>query len=380
MDSWERLHTGGFGMPEIDSDEINSTVSFNVVIECLDHLFGLVKSNGKFVYAHRFGDKSNEFHGYNLLRHCGTVWFMCKAIDHLSLDISPERQHLLSTAVQYIVDKLRPPPWQAGSPPGLCLPSRVAVKIGGGGLCLLMLNAYAQLLQNRRIFHAETAASHSLDTLCERLENYLLSEFVDGDFIHKRVFSTGEVLPFRSGYYTGEVLFALIKMGRSPERAAEILAGLIGRDYGVAEQSHWMAYAASEAVQQGLPRKDRTLRYLDRLIGRIIAEPGYRERQQPTPIACRTEAFFAYLETFGDHDSSIAEVRRELRARSYASALENLKLQFAHYGNGQFRRGGDSDKVQIDYIQHNGASFLGLTLLQYPDRKLSAEPTSRNSR
>jgi hypothetical protein len=34
----------------------------------VEHLFGLIKPNGKFVYAHEFGDKSREFDGYNLLR------------------------------------------------------------------------------------------------------------------------------------------------------------------------------------------------------------------------------------------------------------------------------------------------------------------------
>jgi hypothetical protein len=364
-------------MLEVARSEINSKLCVNVVSECVEHLFGLIKPNGKFVYAHEFGDKSREFNGYNLLRHCGTVWFMCKAINRLSMPLPPERQHALAKSVQYIIDKLRPPLWDSGGPPTLCLPSRVAVKTGGGGLCLLMLQEFDQLLCDRRNCFNEPSPIASLDAICERLENYLLSEIANGDFVHKRVFATGEILPFRSDYYTGEVLFALIKRGRFSERVAELFSTLIDRDYGVAEQSHWMAYAASEAARQEWPQKHKALEYLDRLIARIISEPDYRERRQSTPTACRTEALFAYLEIFKGENPSIAGSRRELLDQSYKSALENLGLQFAHYGDGQFKRGADSNKVQIDCIQHNAASFLGL-LLTEPDRHLSAEQPFRS--
>jgi hypothetical protein len=254
----------------------------------------------------------------------------------------------------------------------LCLPSRVAVKVGGGGLCLLMLQEFDQLLRDRRNSFNELSPIASLDAICERLENYLLSEIVNGDFVHKRVFAIKEILPFRSDYYTGEVLFALIKRGHSWERTAELFSALIDRDYGVAEQSHWIAYAASEAARQEWPQKHKALEYLDRLIARMISEPDYRERHQSMPTACRTEAFFVYLEVFKGEKPSIASNRRELLNQSYESALENLELQFAHFGGGQFKRGSDSKRVQIDCIQHNAASFLGLLLLTEPDRELSA--------
>ena len=349
-------------MPDIVTNKINPQLCFSVVTECLDHLFGLIKSDGRFVYAHQFDNKSWEYGGYNLLRHCGTVWFMCKAIDRLSLDIPPDWERQLSSAVLYVTNQLKPPPWNTGILPSLCLPSRGAVKIGGGGLCLLMLHEFVQLFQNRRIAQHE-GSSIPLDIICARLENYLISEMAHGDFIHKRSFSTGEVLPFRSDYYTGEVLFALIKRERTRPRAVDLLSELMDRDYGIAEHSHWMAYAASEALRQQLAHRQKTLGYLVRLISRIIAEPDYRTRHQSTPTACRSEAFLTYLETFNDGGFPAASDHRDLLAPSYTSLVENLNLQLAFYGNGQFKRGSDSDKVQIDYIQHNGASFLGLNLL-----------------
>jgi hypothetical protein len=49
----------------------------------------------------------------------------------------------------------------------------------------------------------------------------------------------------------------------------------------------------------------------------------------------------------------------ELRQSAQKTLEENLSLQLGYYGAGQFRKGRDSDKVQIDYIQHNGAAFMG---------------------
>lgn len=347
-------------VPDAGISEIDPQFCLKIVTECLDSLFGLIKPNGKFIYAHKFQNIAEVYSGYNLLRHCGTVWFMCKAINRLSLEMTPDRVMLLSSSVLYVLEKLRPPEWDAGTVPSLCLPSRKSIKIGGGALCLLMLNEYQQLFQCRKIPFVDRDRSLSLEVICTRLENYLRSEIRDGDFIHKRARETGEILPFRSEYYTGEVLFALISRGRSPVPSAELLSGLIDRDYGIAEQSHWMAYAASEALRQNLPQKEKTLQYLDRLMTQIIVESDYRQRQQSTPTACRTEALLAYLEA----SQHMASDRVKLRAQSYQAAIENLKLQLTFYGNGQFKRGKDSDKVQINYIQHNGASFLGLILLQ----------------
>ena len=47
-----------------------------VVRECLEHLFRLVGPNGRFIYAHRADRVDEQLDGYNMLRHCGTVWSM----------------------------------------------------------------------------------------------------------------------------------------------------------------------------------------------------------------------------------------------------------------------------------------------------------------
>jgi hypothetical protein len=46
-----------------------------------------------------------------------------------------------------------------------------------------------------------------------------------------------------------------------------------------------------------------------------------------------------------------------------SATAENLLLQLKWYDNGQFWRGDGDDKVQIDYVQHNGTAFLNWYLL-----------------
>lgn len=118
----------------------------------------------------------------------------------------------------------------------------------------------------------------------------------------------------------------------------------------------------------GLPGTERTLRYLDDLIGRMIVEPDYRARRQSTPIACHSEAFLAFLEARREVSPIPSGVSEELPAEARKALFENLEMQFTWYKNGQFAEGDSSDKVQIDVVQHNAASFLGVLLLESPPR------------
>lgn len=162
-------------------------------------------------------------------------------------------------------------------------------------------------------------------------------------------------MPFRSDYYTGELLLGLFVTGTADGGALAAAEALMARRYGLAEQSHWMAYAACEAAERGLLGEERVIGYLGDLIGGIIAGTAYRGRQASTPIACRSEALtrFALL-----CDRWPGRFPEALRTAALQAADENLALQLQWYGAGQFRKGDADDKVQIDYIQHNATAFL----------------------
>jgi poly-gamma-glutamate capsule biosynthesis protein CapA/YwtB (metallophosphatase superfamily)/D-alanine-D-alanine ligase-like ATP-grasp enzyme len=327
-----------------------------IIRHSLKHLFLLIDKDGRFVYAHVKGDTERQFDGYNMLRHCGTVWFMCTAIAELKVETAPWQAQLLGKAVNYVLRKLAEPTWVESEAPCLCLVTRDRVKLGGNGLALLMLRQYVRLQATRPLDFP--ALTHAPADLTEKLENYIVSQVEGADFIHKRRFSDGTVSSFRSDYYTGEALYGLFSGASLTAKIRHATTTLMQGGYGIAIQSHWMAYAACEAARHHLLAPDLLAPYISTLMTSIIEDDSYRSRRQSTPIACRSEALGVCLNTI----RNVPELRHRLSPALVTSAeqcmVENLTLQLNWYTDGQFWKGDDEDKVQIDYIQHNAASFL----------------------
>jgi len=338
---------------------IGRDVAKEIVSNCVDHLFSLIGSDGKFTYAHKQFDVTDLYGGYNLLRHCGTVWFICSASRSLSLNISLERMMALEAAIGYVREKTKEPSWTDGLLPTLCVTSSDVVKLGAVGLDILMLREFSNLIDSGTMKSADAGLPDWRLLTCARLENYIVAQSTGDDFLHKRNFSTGKILGFHSDYYTGEALFALMHSPIVRPEVRMVMESLLHRDYGIKEQSHWMAYAACAALKVGYCDQTRIAQYLERLVERIIADPSYRSRHESTPIACRSEALMEFLRTTREVEFARQYFSTALVDGARATALENLHLQLKYYGQGQFRKGRDSSKVQIDYIQHNGAAFLG---------------------
>src|SRR6185295_7803502 len=166
----------------------------------------------------------------------------------------------------YIRGKTKEPPWIGGPVPTLCLTSKDVVKLGGVGLADLMIREYAQLddqidAESLALLYPEGPEQH-----CLRLENYIVAQLSGDDFIHKRAFSTGDIYPFKSDYYTGEVLFALMQSSRHILPIRMAMGRLLDAGYGLAEQSHWMAYAACAALKVGYCGEAKAADYIGRLI------------------------------------------------------------------------------------------------------------------
>lgn len=319
-----------------------------VVEQSLTHLLRLIGPKGRFVYAHPLGAPDQALDGYNMLRHCGTLWFMLRAVNDLGLDLPPADRQAIARGVGYAASRFQRPEWLPGQT--LALVTKGAVKTGGIGLALVMLQDY-----RRATGMPHDTTPDTLDDTIRVLAAYGLAQREGQDFLHKRQFADGAVLPFRSDYYTGELLLGLFLTDSADAGALAATEALMARRYGVAEQSHWMAYAACEAAERGLVGEERLVGYLTDLIGDIIARPAYRDRRQSTPIACRSEALtrFALL-----CDRWPGRFPDALRAAALRAADQNLALQLEWYADGQFHKGDGDPKVQIDYIQHNATAFL----------------------
>lgn len=322
----------------------------DIVLASLAHLVGLIGPSGRFVYAHPAGRPDLALDGYNMLRHCGTLWFMLRAVNDLDLAPDAATTRALATATAYAGQRMERPHWVAGD--ALALVTKGAVKTGGIGLALVMLSEYRRALQRGL---PQPDLPLDLDGTIAALQTYALAQIDGGDLLHKRQIADGAVLPFRSGFYTGEALLGLFSTGCRDSRMIAVTEALVARRYGLPEQSHWMAYAACEAAERGLLGDERLIGYLSDLMAGMIGQDGYRARRASTPIACRTEALtrFALL-----CDRWPGRFAPELRTAALRTADENLTLQLDWYRDGQFWKGDGDDKVQIDYIQHNATAFL----------------------
>jgi hypothetical protein len=341
--------------------DITPELCRTVAESSLDHLFRVLKPNGRFIYSHKAGDVTKEGPGYNLLRHCGTVWFMCLAIQGLEIRLSSERASALSAAVGYVADKLHTPPWLHGNWPCLALVSRGRIKLGGVGLAMLMMHEYQQVARQNGISTA--FLGRTPDLIISQLENYALLQISSGDFIHKRDFETGRISSFHSEYYTGEALYGLMRGGRTSPVLRSVMEGLMQKNYGFDIQSHWMAYASCEAAQRRLVDPKLARSYIIGLVGNIVRDPSYRKQGNSTPIACRTEALCCFLALSRGFRPPGWPFPGDLVEQATSVAEENLRLQLQWYKDGQFWRGDDEDTVQIDYVQHNGTAFLNWYLL-----------------
>jgi hypothetical protein len=333
------------------------TDPFGVAKKGAFRLAQLVDDNGRFRYLFD-PDKPDADGGYNMLRHCGTIWSMVEISNRLGP--FPEVVDAARRATERLIRRNILPYRQEGA---RCVVANDVTKLGGNGLAILALLEMAEATGEQRYVE-----------LARELGEYIfLQRQPDGDFVHKRRYSTDRQMQFYSDYYTGEALFGVLRLHgvtgdrRWLDEAETSEVQLAARDYGIAAQSHWMLYAL-EQFHLFNP-KPLYHEHARRIVGDIIHKPAYRDLNRSTPIACRSEGLLAYirlcrrLPASPETDQDIEECREVVR--------ENLRLQFGYRtSDGAFMRGAGSREVRIDYIQHNITSFLGYGLLGGPDEPL----------
>ncbi|WP_151719945.1 hypothetical protein [Gemmobacter serpentinus] len=344
----------------ISPDALTPDLARAVAAEGLAHLFRMLRPEGSFIYAHKMDDPEAEIEGYNMLRHCGTLWFMLRAVNVLRLPLLKTEARALRAGVGYAGRRMRAVDWA----PGLALVTGGRVKLGGVGLALLMLPEYARAMApDAAALRAPRLPMDLPDTMAA-LGTYAFAQQDKADparFAHMRQAEDGHDEGFHSDYYTGEALFGLIASGADPALTGPVAEALMQQGYGIDVQSHWMSYAAAEACARGLVPQDLGRDYLGALLAAIVTDDSYRNRAESTPIACRSEALahFLWLDTQAPGRFFTPEQIRDLKR----CLRENLALQLRWFRRGQFRRGDAHDKVQIDYIQHNAMAFLAWSML-----------------
>jgi hypothetical protein len=308
----------------------------------------LVQADGRFIYRY-IPEKNLVANQYNALRHCGAVWSMFDVMRMTGAD--PRVHEAGLRASRYMLDEFVKPLGRHR----MAVVEAEKIKLGGSGLALLALYELNRAAPDAQL--VDTARA---------LGRYILDQRTpDGDLMHGRIYPSGELYPFRSDYYTGEALFGLLRLHQMTgealwrEAALELIGALGARDYGVAEQSHWMLYTLDLADE--LAPNPAIRRYAARIAADIVSNRAYMARAESTPIACRSEALLAYmrllLRTPGEGlNPDLAECDKVLR-----SCL-SAQVQFFRR-DGSFVRGFNKPDVRIDYIQHNISAFAAFGVM-----------------
>ena len=319
------------------------------------YLATLVDKQGQFKY--RFDpEEGKASRGYNVLRHCGTIWAMMDVCDSLQ---SEEVLDACRRAAIYLQNNFL---IFDGDMKHACVMEKNAIKLGGNALAIIALLSVNKNLDD-----------DLLQAIILRLGDFMLDQQdSDGDFIHKRFFKSGKISQFRSLYYTGEALLALMKLHeitgekRFLDAVLKCEDLLCPQDYGVAEQSHWMLYSL-----EALLKVDNSPKYYlhaEKIARHIIDNPDYKSWGRSTPTACRSEGLLAFLRI---QPPASQKADDNLRQKCLEAVKENLALQLSfRRPEGSFIRGGDDHRqteVRIDYIQHNISSYLHYSRMNLQD-------------
>lgn len=361
------LYRGHRLVTESTSDEWLATS-----ISAGDYLTAVTAENGRFVYAY-LPKTDTERASYNALRHAGTLYAMLELYE---VTQDADLLAAIQRASGYLVNELIKPCTAYYSGEAVfCVVENNEVKLGGNGLALLALSKYTTVLEDEQYLPIMTG-----------LANWIVGgQSDDGDFVHKILYLTNELTDFRSGYYTGEALFGLMRFYaidndsrwlEAADRGARFL--ILVRDAQVVNSDlphdHWFLYALNELYRFKNDQIfiDHTLRLVDPILSAqhdASQYPdwagGYYSPPSSTPAATRAEGLcsaYMLLRDFApEHASTIrtailAGLNFQLQTQFQPESL--MYLPNPSRAVGGFRRDYGNYEIRIDYNQHNMSAFL----------------------
>ena len=278
------------------------------------YLSANLQPGGMFVYQRNARTGRPVTGQYNLLRHFGSLWAM--------LDVAGEDPAVRAQAARGVSWAIKR--FYGRTNRGGAFRKRNWLATGCSGLALLAM-------------HRLPERSPTVDATCAELVDFLLAIQIDNaadplylDFPHKIMLDgpivdgmwdarTLAIAPFRSNYYTGEILFGLIthlaRAGADPDgRLRRAITGCLrtlrARDYGVAERSHWMMYAIRHHVLGGELDDGEVAAMLEwsgRIAASVLASTSRSRSLRSAPTACRVEAQVQFLELARSYAERVAD-------------------------------------------------------------------------
>ena len=344
---------------------------FDSAIQGGEYLVRSTGSNGEFIYQYN-ASSEKESSNYNMLRHAGTIYSM------LQLYNFTKNKKLLNAsekAIEYLLSFVKK--YNDTD----CIVYEDEIKLGGNALTVIALAEYTKATGNNRY----------IGTM-QNLSKYIQkSQKENGEFLSKRIYSSGNISDFVSQYYPGESLLALCRIYSLDknstwldiaEKGAKYLINIRDKDISTYDltHDHWLLMSLNELYRyrSDIIYLDHSIKIAESImhkqrdgVNRISEYPewigSYYTPPRSTPTATRSEGLIAayhFSKDFGNESTT----DRILESINLGISFQ-LKTQFTkennenipnpNRANGGFRYSLDSYSIRIDYVQHNICSILG---------------------
>jgi len=338
-----------------------------------EYLSRCVKPDGSFVYRYDpYLDEEGS--DYNLPRHAGTVYAMYELYGETR---DPALHQSGQKAVTWLLNHIYPLPGNdrlAVAVDDDDGPTKRVVKLGSNALAVLAICQYTQATGDRQYL-----------PVAKRLAEWICAvQDKDGWFsIHKQSYPAGEVSSFRSEYYPGEAILALLRLHAldpdpryldAADRGAQHLIRV--RDKIVAVPDHWLLYALNELYR--LRPREMFLDHAMRLSREILPKQhghgattaawvgGWYDPPRTTPTSTRVEGLCAAWRLARDYDrpddaediaGGVALAVDFIRSMQFGEGSDP-KVRNPSRAAGGIRSGIRKPTIRIDYVQHFMSAVL----------------------
>ncbi len=337
------------------------------------YLVSAVKPDGKFVYSY-LPKISKEKRKYNIVRHAGTIYSMLQLYE-------VTREHDLleksRVALEYLISSIETLSTENGDID--CIVENGKTKLGGNALAVVAVLKYYNQMKEQKFLDVAT-----------RLGDWILaSQNKEGEYvIQTQLFPSGEVTKFRSQYYPGEALLALVRLFQidgqtkwldAAESGAKFLINIRDgkKENNELAHDHWLLYALNE-LYRFRPNKiyiDHSMRLANAILNSQSDAADFKDWNgsfytppRSTPTATRMEGLYAAYQLARDYNND--EMRNKIKKGLERGIRFQLQTQFrpetAIYLSdpqralGGFKRSLTNYEIRIDYVQHNISSLLGM--------------------
>ncbi|WDI43579.1 hypothetical protein [Bremerella sp. P1] len=363
-----------------------------------DYLVRHIRLDGKFDY--NYDPQTNQANAdYNFLRHAGTCYALLELQEavnqHAEQSGKPKPEQIYLQCAKRGIDFLLTHHCHELNLPGHDHQLRVVVspdreaKLGGAALIMLAMLKYREVSGD--------------DVWLPELRQFgRFTEFLqqpDGHFFSSYHLDDPDFLQYESPYYPGEAMLALSRLAMADpegpwfeivERGADYLINVRDKDVPLAElpHDHWFCIAMNEFTKltDELRFANHAKKISDAMGNLLRVESpqpewigSYYMPPRSTSTATRAEAVVAFTclakRNHWDHMPYMQQLKLMVGFQLRCQIIpENVMyLPRPDQALGGFRASLEEWEVQIDYVQHNISSLLGLRRLLLEENGSSTE-------